>query len=274
MRTTPTRHMRLLQSCMVAMQVALENDQPEAAYDIYRKAGMKIEALNTLVERIEDFDRAHEYATKVDDPATWSTLGHAQLARGHVNDAIGSYLLAKDSSKCATSSPASNPESGRSCEATVHVDHAHVVACRLSCLSHQCWACSDTVGGCAHPWSATGTADASHAFEFRLPAAVTGGVVCRYLEVTAMAKETKQYDDLVRFLMMVRDKIKDPKVDTEIAIAYAMTGKLGELEAFITSAPLLLTPDRFHTPLAAHRRLRVDSMMPCGADRNACPWVI
>lgn len=63
---------------------------------------------------------------------------------------------------------------------------------------------------------------------------------CRYLEVTAMAKETKQYDDLVRFLMMVRDKIKDPKVDTEIAIAYAMTGKLGELEAFITSA----TPPR------------------------------
>lgn len=73
---------------------------------MYRKAGMKIEALNTLVERIEDFDRAHEYATKVDDPATWSTLGHAQLARGHVNDAIGSYLLAKDSSKCV---PPKNP---------------------------------------------------------------------------------------------------------------------------------------------------------------------
>lgn len=88
------------------MQVALDNDQPEAAFDIYRKAGMKIEALNTLVERIEDFDRAHEYATKADDPATWSTLGHAQLARGFVNDAIGSYLLAKDSSKCASATPA------------------------------------------------------------------------------------------------------------------------------------------------------------------------
>lgn len=147
-----------------AVQVALDNNQPEAAFDIYRKAGMKIEALNTLVERIEDFDRAHEYATKVDDPATWSTLGHAQLARGQVNDAIGSYLLAKDSSK--------------------------------------------------------------------------------YMEVTAMAKETKQYDDLVRFLMMVRDKIKDPKVDTEIAIAYAMTDKLGELEAFITSAPSHLGLDQ------------------------------
>ena len=59
----------------------------------------------------------------------------------------------------------------------------------------------------------------------------------KYLEVTAMALETKQYDDMVRYLMMVRDKVKDPKVDTEIVIAYAMTDKLGDLEAFITSAP-------------------------------------
>lgn len=95
-----------------SLQVALENDQPEAAFDIYRKAGMKIEALNTLVERIEDFDRAHEYATKVDDPATWSTLGHAQLARGFVNDAIGSYLLAKDSSKCGPAALARRVRSG------------------------------------------------------------------------------------------------------------------------------------------------------------------
>ena len=48
-----------------------------------------------------------------------------------------------------------------------------------------------------------------------------------------------QYDDLVKYLMMVRDKVKDPKVDTEIVIAYAMTDKLGDLEAFITSALLL-----------------------------------
>ena len=61
----------------------------------------------------------------------------------------------------------------------------------------------------------------------------------KYLEVTAMALETKQYDDMVRYLMMVRDKVKDPKVDTEIVIAYAMTDKLGELESFITSASSL-----------------------------------
>jgi Region in Clathrin and VPS len=60
----------------------------------------------------------------------------------------------------------------------------------------------------------------------------------KYIEVITRAKEVGQYDDLVKYLMMVRDKVKDPKVDTEIVVAYAMTDKLGDLESFITSAPL------------------------------------
>lgn len=37
----------------------------------------------------------YRYATKVDDPTVWSTLGHHQLSKRMVNDCIGSYLLAK-----------------------------------------------------------------------------------------------------------------------------------------------------------------------------------
>ena len=44
------------------LQVALDNDQPEAAYDIFRKSGFKIEALNVLVQKVNDMDRAHECA--------------------------------------------------------------------------------------------------------------------------------------------------------------------------------------------------------------------
>lgn len=138
------------------MQVAIEHEQHDTAFEIYRKGGYKVEALTVLTDRVRDLNRAHEYATKVDDAAVWSTLGHKQLEQGHVTDAIGSYILAKDSSK--------------------------------------------------------------------------------YMEVTAKAKVVRQYDDLVRYLMMVRDKVKDPKVDTEIVIGYAMTDKLGDLESFITSA--------------------------------------
>ena len=41
---------------------------------------------------MQDMDRAHEYATKVDEPAVWTELAHAQLDHNVVADAIASYL--------------------------------------------------------------------------------------------------------------------------------------------------------------------------------------
>ena len=95
----PRKHERVLSTAGAWLQVALDNDQPDAAFEIYRKSGHKVEALTVLTDKSRDLNRAHEYATKVDDPAVWSTLGHKQLGEGHVSDAIGSYILAKDSSK-------------------------------------------------------------------------------------------------------------------------------------------------------------------------------
>lgn len=51
-----------------------------------------------LLEHVKDLMRAAEFATKVDEAPVWSELGHAQLATGHVADAIASYLKAGDSS--------------------------------------------------------------------------------------------------------------------------------------------------------------------------------
>lgn len=51
-----------------------------------------------LLEHVKDLTRAAEFATKVDEAPVWSELGHAQLAAGHVADAIASYLKAGDSS--------------------------------------------------------------------------------------------------------------------------------------------------------------------------------
>lgn len=113
-----------------------------------------------LLDNLDDVQRAHEYATKVDDTQVWSTLGHAQLERGSVSDAIAAYLLAKDTSK--------------------------------------------------------------------------------YLEVIAAASETQQYEALVKYLMMVRKRVKDQTVDSEIVVAYAKTSQLAELENFIAGAHLVL----------------------------------
>lgn len=43
------------------------------------------------------------------------------------------------------------------------------------------------------------------------------------------------YEDLVKYLLMVRKKAKDSKVDTELVYAYAKTKQLGPLEEFISS---------------------------------------
>ena len=43
------------------------------------------------------------------------------------------------------------------------------------------------------------------------------------------------YEDLVKYLIMVRKKAKDSKVDTELVYAYGKTNQLGPLEEFISS---------------------------------------
>jgi len=53
-------------------------------------------------------------------------------------------------------------------------------------------------------------------------------------EVIAAAKGADCFGELVKFLMMVRKKVKDPKVDTELVYALAKTSALGELEEFIS----------------------------------------
>ena len=54
-----------------------------------------------LLDHVEDMDRAHEYATKVDEPEVWSELAHVELDRDMVAQAIASYLRAGDASRRA-----------------------------------------------------------------------------------------------------------------------------------------------------------------------------
>lgn len=58
----------------------------------------KVEAIKVVLEHMHDIDRAHDYANKVDEPAVWSELGHAQLEANLVPDAIASYLRSADTS--------------------------------------------------------------------------------------------------------------------------------------------------------------------------------
>uniref|UniRef100_A0A6N2LTC0 protein-serine/threonine phosphatase n=1 Tax=Salix viminalis TaxID=40686 RepID=A0A6N2LTC0_SALVM len=55
----------------------------------------------------------------------------------------------------------------------------------------------------------------------------------QFLEVIRAAEDANVYHDLVKYLLMVRQKAKEPKVDSELIFAYAKIDRLNEIEEFI-----------------------------------------
>lgn len=55
-----------------------------------------------------------------------------------------------------------------------------------------------------------------------------------YAQVIPAAEEGEFYDDLVRYLLMARSKVKDQFVDTELVYSYAKTDRLGDMEEFVS----------------------------------------
>lgn len=68
----------------------------EEAFAIYKKFKMNVDAINVLIDRIEDLDRAAEYAERCDESDVWSRLAEAQLEAAMVKQAINSYIKAQD----------------------------------------------------------------------------------------------------------------------------------------------------------------------------------
>ncbi|XP_039057209.1 clathrin heavy chain 1-like [Hibiscus syriacus] len=57
--------------------------------------------------------------------------------------------------------------------------------------------------------------------------------VTHFLEVIRAFEDANVYPDLVRYLLIVREKVKEPKVDSELIYAYTKIDRLGEIEEFI-----------------------------------------
>ncbi|KAF4363466.1 hypothetical protein F8388_016594 [Cannabis sativa] len=55
----------------------------------------------------------------------------------------------------------------------------------------------------------------------------------QFLDVIRAAEDVNVYDDMVRYLLMVRQKVKEPKVDGELIYAYAKIDRLADIEEFI-----------------------------------------
>ncbi|EGN91992.1 hypothetical protein SERLA73DRAFT_99912 [Serpula lacrymans var. lacrymans S7.3] len=54
-----------------------------------------------------------------------------------------------------------------------------------------------------------------------------------FAEVIEISSHAGKHDDLVRFLQMARKHLREPKIDTELAYAYAKTDRLHDMEDFL-----------------------------------------
>ncbi len=55
-----------------------------------------------------------------------------------------------------------------------------------------------------------------------------------YAEIIELVTRADKYDDLVLFLQMTRKSLREPKIDTELAHAYAKTDRLHDMEDFLS----------------------------------------
>merc|ERR1712151_953537 len=56
-----------------------------------------------------------------------------------------------------------------------------------------------------------------------------------YMEVIQAASQDENYEELVSYLLMARNKAKDQVIDSELVYSYAKTDRLGEMEEFISN---------------------------------------
>lgn len=70
----------------------------EEAFLIYKKAGCNEEAIEVLINNIDNIERAAEFAEKISDPMVWSRLGKAFLDNNYVEQSIEAYIKADDPS--------------------------------------------------------------------------------------------------------------------------------------------------------------------------------
>lgn len=152
-------------------KIALEEKHGlyEEAFTIYKKQDMKEEAMEVLLDKMGDLNRASEFAARIGDPAVWTKLGRSHLDAGSILEAIDCFMKAENS-------------------------------------------------------------------DF-------------YVQVIQLAQEQEKYEELVKYLVMARNKVKDAHLDSELVYSYAKAGSVGEMEEFVTgstTANLQMIADRLY----------------------------
>ena len=64
-----------------------------------------------------------------------------------------------------------------------------------------------------------------------------------FAEVIKISNHAGKHDDLVRFLQMACKSLREPKIDTELAYAYAKTNRLHGMEDFLSMTNVADIPE-------------------------------
>ncbi len=76
--------------------VALGAGLNEEAFFIYRKMGEHVKAINVLLTKIQDIERATDFAEQTKQPEVFTELAKAELASGKVKESIDAYIKAQE----------------------------------------------------------------------------------------------------------------------------------------------------------------------------------
>lgn len=76
--------------------IAINSNLFEEAFAMFSKAKLNSQAVQVLIQHIDDIKRAHEFAELVNENDVWSKLAHAQLQRQQVKESIDSFIRASD----------------------------------------------------------------------------------------------------------------------------------------------------------------------------------
>lgn len=68
----------------------------EEALTIYKKLDMNLEAIDVLINKQNDLERAEDFAEKISQPDVWSKLGENHLNNVKVVNAMESFMKCKD----------------------------------------------------------------------------------------------------------------------------------------------------------------------------------
>lgn len=70
----------------------------EEAFFVFNKIKQPVDAVDVLINKIGNIERATEYAEKANQPEVWCVLAKAYLERGSFEDAVNAFIKAKDTS--------------------------------------------------------------------------------------------------------------------------------------------------------------------------------